>query len=356
MTRRSRQGFTLIELLVVIAIIAILIALLLPAVQQAREAARRTQCKNNLKQFGLAFHNYHDVYGMFAKPEILGLRLGGGCLNFASSTNWTTALLPYMEQNNLYDLLNLNISPYDPVNRAAYRTIIPNFMCPSAPTDNQLVVYSIPPGIPLASGFPPTCADSPPSQWAMNFDGGRIDYEHISGVRGVLANRAYANWPGGASGNRHGYSTWAIRSLDVPYNDGGQGSKIRDILDGTSNTILLSELASRNQLYYKRIRQSSSAPFDEAWISERTGGGAWGDPLKENWVNGTGFSGPPTGDGGLCPINCSNRKSAGLYSWHTGGAHITLCDGSARFLNQNIDIFIFAGLITAIKGEVLGEF
>ncbi|MGD9857765.1 MAG: DUF1559 domain-containing protein [Planctomycetaceae bacterium] len=351
-TRRRRSGFTLIELLVVIAIIAILIALLLPVVQQAREAARRTQCKNNLKQFGLAFHNYHDVYGMFAKPEILGLTIGTGAMGISSSTNWTTALLPYMEQNNVYDLLNLNISPFAAVNQAAYKTIIPNFMCPSTPTDNALVSWNIPAGIPLASGFPGV-------DGTWTFAGGRIDYEAISGIRAALSNAAYANFPGGSGGNRHGYSTWAVVVTDVPgvLADGGQGSKIRDILDGTSNTILLSELAGRNKLYWKRALQTSTAPFDKAWIQERTAGGGWGDPLKENWVKGTGFSGPETSSqGGLCPINCSNQKDAGLYSWHTGGAHILLCDGSARFLNQNIDLFTFAGLITALKGEVIGEF
>ncbi|MBX3438704.1 MAG: DUF1559 domain-containing protein [Planctomycetaceae bacterium] len=351
MTRRSRSGFTLIELLVVIAIIAILIALLLPAVQQAREAARRTQCKNNMKQIGLAFHNYHDVYGMFAKPVILGLKIGTGCMAISGSTNWAISLLPYMEQNNVYDQLNLNISPFDPANQAIFRTVIPGYLCPSTPVSDNLVQWEVPAGVPLASGYPGVCA-------GWTFAGARVDYEHISGIRATLSNQAYANFPGGGGGNRHGYSTWAVTIIDVPgaLNDGGQGSRIRDIADGTTNTILISELAGRNKLYYKRILQTSAAPFDDAWINERTAGGGWGDPLKENWVKGTGFDGPEVNDGGLCPINCSNRKSAGLYSWHTGGAHVTLCDGSVRFLNQNIDLFTLAGLITAMKGEVIGEF
>ncbi len=353
-TRRRRSGFTLIELLVVIAIIAILIALLLPAVQQAREAARRTQCKNNLKQFGLAFHNYHDVYGMFAKPEILGLTVGTGSMGVSSSTTWTTALLPYLEQTNVYNQLNLNISPFNSVNQAAYRTVVANFMCPSAPGENKVVEWSIPAGTPLAAGFPGV-------DGTWTFAGGRVDYETISGIRGDLSGAAYtpaAGYPTGGGGNRHGYSTWAVMVTDVPgvLEDPGEASKIRNILDGTSNTILLSELAGRNHLYYRGVRQNSVAVGDTVWVNERTAGGGWGDPFKENWVNGTGFSGPETGDGGLCPINCSNRRGAGLYSWHTGGAHIALCDGSSRYLSASIDALVFASLITSLKGEVVGEF
>ncbi len=351
MSNPKRKGFTLIELLVVIAIIAILIALLLPAVQQAREAARRTQCKNNLKQFGLAYHNYHDTHGMFPKPTILGLKVGTGSLGCSSSNPWSVAILPFIEQGNVYNSLNLNISPFDASQAATYLTVIPGYTCPTTPTGNPVVSWNIPAGVPLAAGFPGV-------DGTWTFASGRSDYEAISGVRGDLSNAAYANFSGGSGGNRHGYATWAVVVTDVPgvLEDGGESSKIRDILDGTSNTILLSELAGRNQLYDRGQLVSSAAAFDRAWIANRTGGGGWGDPFKENWVAGTGITGPPTGDGGLCPINCSNEKSAGLYSWHTGGAHISLCDGSATFISENIDLFKFASLITAMKGEVIGEF
>src|SRR6202008_4030252 len=122
--QRRARGFTLIELLVVIAIIAILIALLLPAVQQAREAARRTQCKNNMKQIGLAFHNYHDVYNRFPQPAMIGVTVSSGLI-IRSGASWCTMLLPYIEQANAYNQYNSNTSPFDPVNAAAVSTIIP---------------------------------------------------------------------------------------------------------------------------------------------------------------------------------------------------------------------------------------
>ena len=117
-----KRGFTLIELLVVIAIIAILIALLLPAVQQAREAARRTQCKNNLKQLGLGLHNYHDVYNRFPLPAILHSNLGGGgggVGGMATTNVWSLAILPFIEQSTVYNQYDFSFSAFEPKNAAA---------------------------------------------------------------------------------------------------------------------------------------------------------------------------------------------------------------------------------------------
>src|SRR6478736_599031 len=116
-SRRSAfKAFTLIELLVVIAIIAVLIALLLPAVQQAREAARRAQCKNNLKQIGLAYHNYHDTYNMFPQSTMLKIDVSTGKLRIDGGMGWAMASLPYLDQGPLFNLLNINVGPYDPLN------------------------------------------------------------------------------------------------------------------------------------------------------------------------------------------------------------------------------------------------
>src|SRR6056297_1950458 len=135
---KKRSGFTLIELLVVIAIIAILIALLLPAVQQAREAARRTQCRNNLKQLGLALHNYHDVNRMFA-PSSIWTTDGAGNLNSGTAgRSWLFQILPYLDQANLYQQAsNSLISNQDPVSSQK----LTMFACPSDPNSEAILVF-----------------------------------------------------------------------------------------------------------------------------------------------------------------------------------------------------------------------
>ena len=142
---RARTGFTLIELLVVIAIIAVLIALLLPAVQQAREAARRSQCKNNLKQMGLALHNYHDTYNRFPLPGLLCVNPGAspGVGGLLTTSNWTLATLPYNDQAPVYNAYNLNYSAWQPVNTAAVQTRLPVYLCPSTPRSNA-ISYTLP--------------------------------------------------------------------------------------------------------------------------------------------------------------------------------------------------------------------
>jgi len=344
---RARRGFTLIELLVVIAIIAILIALLLPAVQQAREAARRTECKNNLHNMGLAFHNYHDTYNTFPKPAIIGLTVSSG-LNVVGGASWGTMLLPYLDQTPVYNIYDSQLGPLHPNNVPATKTIIPLFLCPSASRTN-LTQYTIPAGTTLDPSFPPTG-----SNWM--FTGGASDYAVLTGVRGDFAKLAYANYPGGPGGSRHGWATWAIRVLDFPqFSDGGLGGRIRDITDGTTNTIQVGEVASRNALY--RRTTLIQPPDPEAIAQQLAGGGAWADLFQgELWVNGRLQDGTPGVDGGPCAINCSNYRGAGLYSWHEGGAQILLCDGSARFISENVAAQILAGLITSQKNEIIGEY
>ena len=343
-SRRAR-GFTLIELLVVIAIIAILIALLLPAVQQAREAARRTQCKNNLKQIGLGFHNYHDTFRTFPKPATLGLTVSTG-LVVTQGASWSTMLLPYMDQAPLYNTIDTDRSPYDPVNVAATETILQGFLCPSTPRGDNVVEWTIPAGTSLGGGFPPTGA-------TWSFRGGASDYATLNGVRGDFADAAYGGSPGGT---RHGWATWTIRVLDVAgFDDGGKGGKIRDITDGTSNTIHVGEVCNRNELW--RDGRRVNPPDPEAVAHSLTGGGAWADLFNgELWVEGKLYDGTPGADGGPCAINCSNFRGAGMYTWHTGGAQVTLCDGSSRFISENVAQSVLAALITSQKGEVVGEF
>lgn len=346
--RRAGRGFTLIELLVVIAIIAILIALLLPAVQQAREAARRTQCKNNMRQIGLAFHNYHDTHNRFPQPAMIGLTVSSG-LVIRSGASWCTMLLPYIEQANVYNNYNSNMAPHDPVNAAAVATVIQGFMCPSVPRTGTTFQLNIPAGTDLDGGGAFPALGAPIAMLA-----GVLDYDTLDGVRSGFNSVAYAGQTPAAA--REGWGTWSIRVIDVPsYSSGGKGGQMRDFTDGTSNTILVGEVANRTQLYRKG--KQISAPDPEAIAQSMTGSGMWADIFKgDTWVDGRLFDGTTTGSGGPCAINCSNSRTAGLYSWHVGGAHITLADGSARFISENISAYTLAALITRSGGEILGEF
>jgi prepilin-type N-terminal cleavage/methylation domain-containing protein/prepilin-type processing-associated H-X9-DG protein len=334
---RARRGFTLIELLVVIAIIAILIALLLPAVQQAREAARRTQCKNNLKQIGLALHNYHDANNSFPFAFMVG-----GDFNISS---WGTMILPYLDQAPLYNQWNSCCPAFNEAvavfpaaivqqNLRVIQTPLEVFKCPST-SEADLHNYGLPANA-AGPGVPP---------FNMSWRAARSDYTTTSGIRGIYSNIAYANFPGGAGGQRDGVLT-PVGALDP----GSNVAKFRDITDGTSNTFLVGERVGGSNVY--RRKQIDAAMTSVAGPSQ---GGAWGDFLNgEHWPNGSLYDG--TGDGGPCIINCTNLRSRGHMSFHDGGAQFLMGDGAVRFVSENISAQTFAGLYTRGKGEVIGEF
>ncbi len=334
--RSRRPGFTLIELLVVIAIIAVLIALLLPAVQQAREAARRTQCKNNFKQMGLAFHNYHDVYNQFP-PAYTLLKGNGSCIQDGIPSaspdfnihTYAEFLLPYIDQAPMYGLIDFKAPYMSPVtapctgkaysanNKAAIKNAIPAFICPSAIHPSNII--------------PITCTDFDGST-AVTWETGVMDYAPVGGFFGVLKNTYIV--PQRPQGSYTG-----LLSDDKPRNG------IRDCTDGTSNTLILCEIAGRNAVYEK-------GKLDP---TETTYGGGWADfSNAENWFKGSSVDG--TTGGGPCVINCTNRISNGAYSFHVGGVHIVLADGSVRFVSENLNIGTFADLVTPNGGTVTGEF
>jgi len=331
---RSERGFTLVELLVVIAIIGVLVALLLPAVQQAREAARRMQCSNNLKQHGLALHNYHDTYGSFP--------FGWNLTPDLNAQGWGVQILPFLEQTALADLWDprapgINEAaalgfPADAVARnvQVIQTRLTVFMCPSAAAED-IHDYGL---------------DSPV---AVTWRGARGDYSATSGVRGVYSNLAYAGRP--APGSRGGV-LWAT-GIKPDFTPARTSSpKMRDILDGTSNTFLLGERLGGSNVY--RGRQVDPALTAAMGPAQ---GGAWGGFLNgEHWMSGSLFDGSLGSDGGPCAINCTNARSVGYYAFHPGGAQFLLADGGVRFISSNVDGYTFAGLITAQGGEVPGQY
>ncbi len=334
---RRRKGFTLIELLVVIAIIAILVALLLPAVQQAREAARRSSCKNNMKQIGLALHNYHDTHSSFPFAYFVG-NLASGDLNLSSCY---IQLLPFVEQAPLYDRWDSNVPAfneavafYNPAtvqsNLDVIKSVIPVFVCPSTP-EADVHDYTVP----------------APGLGNITWTAARCDYSVTTGVLGTYASIAYSGSPGG---NRGG----VLAPVGINPTTGlpdGRAMRFRDITDGTSNTVVFGERVGGTNVYRKTT-------IDSALTSALGGtqGGAWGDLLiGEHWLGGALYDGNPLG-GGPCAINCTNARGAGFMSFHTGGAQFIMGDGAVRFISANVDAHTFASLITRAKGEIVGEF
>jgi len=328
---RTARGFTLIELLVVIAIIAILIALLLPAVQQAREAARRTQCKNNLKQYGLALHNYHDTFDLFPYGHQQELYAG----QTKRRDSWFQRVLPYLEQANRYSLYEsyATVDPYqgEYIHRITNQNIvgpIPGASCPSDP-------------------------NSPGRGGNGGITAFQSNYAVCAGIGQTRTIDATTNII--TATNRNVANTTAGTGLFYMHSKNG----IRNCKDGSSNTLLVGEGI---------IRDNSRGGWGGL-------GGHWGGAphgafgfstaevpntsvpdrvysCKETFVTGASNRAP-----------CENGNSGGLAgrwnfsrSWHTGGVQVTLADGSSRFVSENIDLQTWMKLGMHNDGMVIGEF
>ncbi|MDB5387144.1 MAG: putative major pilin subunit [Planctomycetaceae bacterium] len=296
-----RSGFTLIELLVVIAIIAVLIALLLPAVQQAREAARRAQCKNNLKQIGLALHNYHDTTGMFPYCSTYPM-------NAAWKHTWVELVLPYIDNAPLYNQINFNL-PNDATtpsnNLALFASKTFGFIqCPSNPFSTAL-----------------TCKDgslfreypAPIQSLAYPLMSGTIQPDYVSPDCGC--ENCYCNTESTASHSWN--SSQAYGRWPGIFNRGVTSSRLRDVTDGTSNTILAAE---RN--------------------SEECG---WGGAFSWNFTNvytGQKINSPTRST----VIGSDWWRNCGSSSYHVGGAHMLMADGSVSFFSNNINFATYCYL------------
>jgi len=369
-TRRRVRGFTLIELLVVIAIIAVLVSLLLPAVQQAREAARRTQCKNNLKQVGLAFHNYHDTYGTWTQYRFLHYS-GSGASTAArgqviNGASWTMPLLPYLDQATVYNVYNRNVPPWDPSNAAAVRSVIPAFICPSTPHQSNTVTISL--------DSTEATAVFGGTQAAYSYEGGKIDY-----ITFDKSNNDYDGTAGAAAGYRNTgnrnegplgeFAPSTFASDPLLQSDRILSTKISDVRDGTSNTMLIEEVAARDLLYArggKSVPQVTAAITDLTYAQLKAGGGAWADiqqmtrpqSTRTDGLPAAGNTAFPTSPRGSCFINCTNARAYGTggYSFHAGGINVLLADGSQRFISENVSGVTYRSLISRDEGDPVGEF
>ncbi|WP_437228457.1 DUF1559 domain-containing protein [Planctomicrobium sp. SH661] len=328
---RRRSGFTLIELLVVIAIIAVLIALLLPAVQQAREAARRSQCNNNLKQIGLALHNYHDLHRVFPP--------GAACGQFDPSQSdrygfsFWIGLLPLIDQAPVFNKLTYNhgygLIGTDPSNSAALNGVFPPYMsCPSSPLPRRYIggeVLQTPSGVALAA------------------------YVGIMGNADLLTSS-------------NGFGIYSSSGILHP----GSRVNFRDITDGTSNTMIIGE-------------QSEFSADGQDVLRSGAKYGAWLGAQRPNYPGIDNTYWPATGAQGAA-FNLSAVRYAINYrplasvtadgtlglnfagannpiiSAHTGGAFVLLADGHTRFLSASTDLQLVKNLAAKSDGNVIGEY
>jgi prepilin-type N-terminal cleavage/methylation domain-containing protein/prepilin-type processing-associated H-X9-DG protein len=369
MLSRSRRGFTLIELLVVIAIIAVLIALLLPAVQSAREAARRAQCVNNLKQIGLALHNYHSSNNSFPMGNGLNLQ-GPGVTDFALWNSWSAQgmMLGYMEQQPIYNSINFAFGPY-PVqtfggtNLTASNTVITTFLCPSDPYagPGQNGDTSAGGGAlnSYAASFGATAGNG--SGWDNNV----LPYNHQTPI-GTSGMFAYAMAYGVQAATDGTSNTIAFAEWLVGDGRGSSGSKYRgnmEMNDGSGTPSIqnaLTNLPAITTALQKCITKFQNEPnTNTANISDykgwRWGLGAYGFATFNTLQvpNDTQYPVGGCRDGNGNEAWADGGWAIGAASAHPGGCNVLFADGSCRFIKSTIDRTIWMSLGTRNGGEVI---
>jgi prepilin-type N-terminal cleavage/methylation domain-containing protein/prepilin-type processing-associated H-X9-DG protein len=365
------RGFTLIELLVVIGIIAVLIGLLLPAVQSAREAGRRIQCTNNLKQIGLALHHYHDSFGVFPPGGITGFKPRGpdfddqtwGNLWKANVLSWRALTLPQMEQSPLYNGINFDLQADSGGNQPSaeytlYTTVMSTWLCPSDGTNGGgLRPHGGPDGQWAGTPINPATGQpgfvTPVANYAGSFG------DNYCG--GSLCNGLpWETYPGDnllPGQPRIGWHGWWGTNVGAPPNLVIGGGRLRgmfdyltlqtvnlaSVSDGTSNTLMVGEVIP------------SRAADCNFWQSS---GATAGTTVPLGWNSNTFPSSDPTcflqWQSSIAPVGCRYSAAAkGFVSMHPGGANFLFADGSVRFLKETIGLVTYCALGSRDGGEVV---
>ena len=298
-----RRAFTLVELLVVIAIIGILVSLLLPAVQAAREAARRASCQNNLRQVGLALHTYHDLFGLLPPRRII-----------QPLHSWITLTLPQFEQGNTHGTYRFSVAWSDPQNQPAITIPIKILICPSAPGGSERI-DQVTPSVRAAVS----------------------DYAAATAMV-VIAYTANGMTPPGD-----------MRGILA----GDAGTRLAEIIDGTSQTVMVIEDAGRPNYWVRGPRRGPDTSFVGCGNADvalgRVTGSGWADPASDLPVHS--FQNDGLTCPGPCVINCTNNNEP--FAFHTSGLNAIYGDCSVRFVSATVGIRELAPQITRAGGEVI---